>query len=327
MTFASVTLLERTAGPHPLHGSTRIWSETNCYVDLFVELLAGLGFDPVPSLAFSLGIEFEGDQWSFIKHPIDDLRTVYGIDVSELALWRPLRDHLVEQLTLDRVVVVEVDSFHLPDTHATTYRTEHVKSSIAVTAIDIEQSCLSYFHGAGHFSVGGDDFAGLLRLDDPERFSVDVLPPYAEIVKRDRGFVLETSEAQQVAFHLARQHLSRRRNAEDCARRFEQRLVADAAEFLRDLPTFHAYAFATVRQLGAASELASDLFGFLDEPTVAELFLQSAQSCKSLQFKLARAAVGRQIDLAAVARETTDCWLAAMGAAKDAVVSDPGQGS
>ncbi|ERM02938.1 hypothetical protein Q644_14080 [Brucella intermedia 229E] len=29
--------------PHALHAQTRIWPETNCYVDLWIEVLATLG--------------------------------------------------------------------------------------------------------------------------------------------------------------------------------------------------------------------------------------------------------------------------------------------
>jgi Domain of unknown function (DUF1839) len=306
-----------TSRTHALHNPTRTWVETNCYVDLLIEVLAGVGCDPVVALGFSLGIEFEGDQWSFLKYPIDDLRVAYGIDVSELALWQPLADHLVEQLGFGRLVVVEVDAFHLPDTHGTSYRTAHVKSSIAVTHIDPELRSLRYFHGAGHFTVTGEDYDGLLRLGNSARFTVDVLPPYAEIIKLDRGVVLAEADAKRVARQLANQHLVRRRSAEDSAQRFSERLSTDAQHLLRDMASFHAYAFATVRQLGAASELASNLFTLLEAPVSAERFASAARSCKTLQFKFARVAAGRSLDLASAVDETMDCWLSAMASAQN----------
>ena len=52
---------------HLIHGEGRTWAETNCYVDVLVELLHGLGFEPLASLPFTLRIDFEGDQWTFFK--------------------------------------------------------------------------------------------------------------------------------------------------------------------------------------------------------------------------------------------------------------------
>ena len=48
----------------------RAWAETNCYVDLWVELLHALGHDPIAALPFTLAIDFEGDQWTFFKFPL-----------------------------------------------------------------------------------------------------------------------------------------------------------------------------------------------------------------------------------------------------------------
>ena len=89
---------------HPIHGDGRIWAETNCYVDLWIELLHALGRDPVAALPFTLAIDFEGDQWTFFKFPLADLSDLYGLDVQELAIWRPLADHVEEQVTRGRPV-------------------------------------------------------------------------------------------------------------------------------------------------------------------------------------------------------------------------------
>jgi hypothetical protein len=333
----AIRLLDPTVqSRHALHGETRIWAETNCYVDLWVELLHGLGLDPVVALGFALGIEFEGDQWSFIKYPLADLRAAYGLDVIELALWRPMEAHLREQLQLGRPVIVEVDSFHLPDTRATAYRSEHVKSSIAVTGIDPEGEVLEYFHGQGHFVLDAQDYRPVLRIGDPQRFTGDVLPPYVEIVKTDRQVRLTADGAQRVATELAREHFTRRRPAADSADTFRTRLVADAPQLLTDLPAFHAYAFATVRQLGAASELSGDLFDLLAAgagtaapacAAVADRFRAAAQACKGLQFKLARLAAGRTVELAPAVDDALAPWLDAMeqaGAALAALDSSQG---
>ena len=54
--------------PHPLHAPDRTWAETNCYIDLWIELLHGLGRDPVPAGACALSADHLGDQWEFLKY-------------------------------------------------------------------------------------------------------------------------------------------------------------------------------------------------------------------------------------------------------------------
>ena len=79
-------------------------------------------------LPFTLAIDFEGDQWTFFKPPHGDLCDLYGLDVQELAIWRPLVEHVEEQVERGRPVLVELDSYYLPDTAGTAYRIEHVKT-------------------------------------------------------------------------------------------------------------------------------------------------------------------------------------------------------
>ncbi|HWH85062.1 MAG TPA: DUF1839 family protein, partial [Burkholderiaceae bacterium] len=75
---------------HALHGEGSIWVEKNCYVDVWIELLHALRLEPHACLPFVFAIDFEGDQWTFFKPPQAELRTLYGIDVQELTVWRPL---------------------------------------------------------------------------------------------------------------------------------------------------------------------------------------------------------------------------------------------
>ena len=42
------------------------------------------------ALAFTIGLDFEGDQYTFYKFPLPDLQDLYGIEVQELNIWRPL---------------------------------------------------------------------------------------------------------------------------------------------------------------------------------------------------------------------------------------------
>ena len=50
------------------------WVEKNCYVDVWIELLHALGLEPLAMLAFTVAVDFEGDQWTFFKPSHDDLR-------------------------------------------------------------------------------------------------------------------------------------------------------------------------------------------------------------------------------------------------------------
>ena len=104
------------------------WTETNCYVDVWIEVLHALGLDPVAAAAFTLSCDFEGDQWTFFKFPPEDLRTLFGLEVAELNVWRPVVDHVDEQLGLGRLCTVEVDSWFLPDTRGVSYGIDHVKT-------------------------------------------------------------------------------------------------------------------------------------------------------------------------------------------------------
>jgi hypothetical protein len=163
--------------PHPLHTDKREWSETNCYVDLWIEVLNALGLDPVAAAAFSLSSDFEGDQWAMFKYPTADLRLLFGLEVAELNVWRPLVDHVAEQLGFGRLLTVDVDAWFLPDTEGVTYRVGHQKTTIAPQMLDVEQRRLGYFHNAGYFELDGDDFDGIVRVgayEDPP----SVLPPY-----------------------------------------------------------------------------------------------------------------------------------------------------
>ena len=123
--------LDRPPGqPHVLHRQPSTWSESNCYADLWIEVLHALGLEPHAMLAHVLPVDVEGDQWTFFKPPLQDLEFLYGIDVQELQLWDGFACHVVDQLTRGRLVLAEVDAFYLPDTRGTTYRSSHAKTTI-----------------------------------------------------------------------------------------------------------------------------------------------------------------------------------------------------
>jgi hypothetical protein len=84
--------------PSALHSPDRTFPETNCYVDLWIELLHACGIDPASAMAFACAVDFEGDQWTFFKPPPEELVRLYGIDVHEMQLYRPTVNHVIEQL-------------------------------------------------------------------------------------------------------------------------------------------------------------------------------------------------------------------------------------
>ncbi len=289
---------------HALHDPERAWPETNCYVDLWIETLHGLGLDPTAALAFCAGIDLEGDQWTFFKYPIADMEQLYGFDVIELNIWQSLIEQVGNQIELGRAPVVELDSYFLPDTHGVSYQIEHVKTSCTVETLDVNARRMSYFHGAGYWALEGNDFDGVFRRGEHTApAGVVHLPPYVEVAKLNVRSPLTGDALAQDAWNQLRRHLAGRpkQNPFIAYRpKFERDLVwlKDA-----DLPSFHGYAFANVRMFGACFELLASFARWLAarSPASAEVLTQSATdfdeistTAKTLQFKLARAVQGKR---------------------------------
>jgi len=306
--------------PHPLHATERIWTETNCYVDVWIEVLHALGLDPVAAAAFTLSCDFEGDQWTFFKYPPEDLRTLFGIEVAELNVWRPVVDHVEEQLALGRLCTVEVDAWYLPDTRGVSYREDHVKTTIVPTALDRADRRLDYFHNAGLFTLAGDDFDGILHLGGP--VDPTVLAPYVETVRLDRLRLHDPDLVTRVVA-LTREHLDRR-PADNPITRMAARMEADLPWLAEHgMDAFHLYAFGLCRQCGASTELAATFVDWLnafDRPgteAAAAGFREVADGAKGLQFALARAARGRRVDLGGVLDGMAASWDGAMSVLGD----------
>ncbi|MCI3135524.1 DUF1839 family protein [Phenylobacterium aquaticum] len=83
---------------HRLHDGARSWPLSNCYIDLWIELLATAGRTPEAMLSFAVGLDFEGDQFTFAKPGLDDLRRLYGVTVQELAVYDRIEAHLEVQI-------------------------------------------------------------------------------------------------------------------------------------------------------------------------------------------------------------------------------------
>jgi hypothetical protein len=287
-----------TYSRHLLHHHERTWPETNCYVDLWIELLHSRGLDPRAALPFVFGTDFVGDQWTFIKYPLGDLQRAYGIEVFELNVWRDLIVHIREHVAQGRVALVEVDAFYLPDTHGTSYRTQHVKTTIAVQQIDARARQLGYFHNAGYYELGGDDFAALFRPALAP--AVGYLPPYVEIARLPLAPRHEGRKLVEVSLDLLQHQLTFLPDSNPF-RRYRER-IGDELDALRSASAdqFHAYAFATFRQCGAAFELGGTYLRWLGENGERGL-IPAAVACeeiathaKTLQMKAARLVSARR---------------------------------
>ena len=302
---------------HALHRGERAWLETNCYVDLWIEVLHAFGFDPHAALGFTVALDFEGDQWLFFKQSTNDLLALYGVDVQELNIWRSLLDHTVEQVSRGRVVMVEVDAYYLPDTQGVSYRLGHTKTTIGIQAIDTEARTLGYFHNAGYFGLAGEDFAALFGLDREKR--ADELVPYTEFAKVDRDRPQVQSQVFECSRDLLIKHLARRPRGNPVSA-FRVRFLKDL-EWLKNEPqeVFHQYAFASLRQCGACYELAASYMRWLEargeqelEP-IAQAFDTLASQAKTLQFKAARAVVlKRPVDFTPMLDAMEAAWETAL---------------
>lgn len=274
---------------HPLHAPSRAYSETNCYSDILVELLHARGDEPLAALGSTVHTDFEGDQFTFFKPAHDELQLLFGIDIHEMQPYRSLAQQAAEQLAVGRTLIVEVDSYYLPDTAATSYHHEHVKSSIIIESIDPASAQLRYFHNAGLYDLEGDDFRGAFRCG--HRMDVEVLPPYTELVRFDAGARQAGERLRSAARELLSGHLIRV-PATNPFERFGSHLVEHLPRLVEgEEAGYHAYAFATTRMAGAAFEVAASYVEWvLGEGGLpaAKAFGQIVAGSKTLSFKLAR---------------------------------------
>ncbi len=296
--------------PHPLHATERAWPETNCYVDLWIEVLASHGVVPEAMLGFTLTQDFEGDQFTFFKVPLEDLESLYGIRVTELAIFDRVESHICEQIGRGRLCLVEMDSYYMPDTRGVAYRIEHGKTTVAINRLDTDARELDYFHNGGFFHLSGEDFDGLFQRNASE----EALPflPYTEFVKFPAQ-PKPLSHQRAVASGLLARHFDRRPEANPI-RAFAGIFPAQAERLaLRDFAFFHKYAFNTLRQLGANFELLATHLEWLGAgKTFSEAASHAqkiAETAKSVQFQLARALTRKKFDtLSTVLTPAVDAW-------------------
>lgn len=286
-----------TYRPHPLHASDRIWPETNCSVDLWIELLSSLGLPPEPAMAFTVSQDFEGDQFTFFKIPPEDLESLYGLRLMELAIYDAPDRHAAEQVARGRLVLMEVDSWFLPDTRGVSYGIEHGKTTIGINRIDPEARKVDYFHNGSYYTLAENDYTGLFKVGN--QLPESPFLPYTEFVKLP-GRPVRT-DLVEAALHGLRRHLSNVPSGNPVVA-FRSKIAAQT-EGLYDRPDFfHKYAFNTLRQLGANFELLAALLKWLVEKGVdvsgstVEAAEGIASGAKTIQFQLARAVARRRAE-------------------------------
>ncbi|MGH2873394.1 MAG: DUF1839 family protein [Solirubrobacteraceae bacterium] len=294
---------------HRLHAPERSYVESNCYADVIIELLHARGYEPLAALGHLVRVDFEGDQWTFFKPPADDLERLFGIDIHEMQPYRPLPAQIAEQLAGGRTMIVELDAWWLPDTASTSYRAEHVKTSVAADAIDPLAETLRYFHGPGLYELDGEDYRGVLGLDG---VGSGALPPYTELVRFDAGEALEGERLRACSRETLARHLSLRPRTNPFER-FGAQLAQQLPGLLDGgLDGYHAYAFATVRMAGSAFELLADhvrwLLGDASEPAAVAMG-EIVDGCKALSFRLARR---RSFDPGPAAAALATAWETAL---------------
>ncbi len=298
-----------------LDGPHRQWPETNCYTDLWLSLVAEWGAEPRAMLGHLAAVGFAADQFTFFKPPHAELEALYGARVEELTLYRSIEAHCVAHANAGRPVLVEADAWWLPDSEGTDYRRGHTKSTIAVLGIAPGEPRLEYIHNRFRGALGGADYRGVLWLDPapPDGW----LPPFAEVVERLPG-APEGRELAEAARDLLRRHLARSPGDPFAA-------MADALEGEMPLVRaagpegFHLWAFATLRQAGAAHELLGIHAAWLGEALGVDAAAPVAAcgrlsaGAKTLQFRAARAARGGDAALLAAA-------IRALGPERDAAL-------
>jgi hypothetical protein len=304
---------------HALHDDTRDWQETNCYVDLWIEVLHARGLAPEAMMGFCVTQDFEGDQFTFFKVPLEDLETLYDIRVGELSIYDSVERHVVEQIGQGRMALVEVDAIHLPDTRGVSYGLEHSKTTIGINVLDADARRLHYFHNAGFHGLEGEDFDGVFQRRDPPGPQSANLFPYVEFA-RFGDAPLADGALTEAAVDLLKRHLRRAPRANPITA-FGRRIEAQAQMVRgREPAFFHKFAFNTLRQLGANFELLSSHLQWLGARGVDALepaavaAKELSTSAKAYQFQLARAVTRGKTDTLVAQLETLGArWSAVLG--------------
>jgi hypothetical protein len=289
----SLKVRARRHQTHALHRGERIWHDSDSHVDLWIELLHGYNFEPRAALAFTVTQDFEDDQFTLPRLPLDDIDKLYGLHVQELSIFDSLEERVLTQTRRANTVLIEVDAFYLPDTRAIAYRRAHVKTTIGVDAIDPDARRLGYFHNTGYYVLTGDDYDRVLQRPGTGGVASELFP-HVEFVKRAReaptGTALAEISADTLCAHLLR------RPDDNPITRWRAAFPGQVETMLeRGEPYTQQYSSNVMRQLGSNFEFLAQYLGWMrkqgfDIPHEAHASAQKiASEAMVLQCKLARA--------------------------------------
>lgn len=283
---------------HALHSPARVWPLTNCSLDLWISLMHNRGLTPEPVMCGLVEQDDEGDHFTFCKFDMEDLERLYGLAVRELPVFDNLQAHTRVQTDRGRVVLIELDGYHLPDTRSTSYHRQHTKTTVGVLRIDPARHWMRYLHNAGCYEVSGEDYDALFSIDCANRELPGTLFPYTEFVLEQTA-PLEGSALRDASVDALRRHLASvpRRNP----------FVSYSERFARDMETiiergpefFHLYTFNHFRQFGAVAGLLEAYACWLGQAPDSALVTQCraiAEQAKLLQMRVARIAARRRLD-------------------------------
>ena len=275
--------------------------------------------------------DYEGDQWTFLKPTPDELRSASTpIDVHEMQPHRPLPEAIETQLTRGRTVIVELDSWYLPDTRGIGYRSHHIKTAIA-PGRDRHSwaNGLHYFHNGGLWSLGGEDFRGALcALDSADRRAAAALHGAGAFRSRPARCAGELSATRRAAA-VARGHLRRRPGREPVHRRFGRQLTTEPSLACSacDMQEIHDYLFHHHPNVWVGVRARrGPTCGWLFEGEAefeAVALDQIVAGCKSLAFRLARR---RPFDTDALIGNLERQWELALDGSDPLVSPDPAPG-
>ena len=193
----------------------------------------------------------------FFKPPPEDLEALFGIDIHEMQPYRPLPRQIAEQIEAGRTLIVELDSWYLPDTAATSYRTRARQdlggrrgdrpAPPSASATSTTRACTSSrarTTGARSASAGRS----------PTTSSRPTRSSSASTAAR----ACRASELRAAAASACCATISQRRPATNPFERFGAQLDArPAGAARRRCAQYHDYAFATVRMFGSAFEITA----------------------------------------------------------------------
>lgn len=295
-----ITGLDRSGIPAVWPAQDRIWPETNRYTDPWIGVLAALRLEPSACLPYTLAVDFLDDQWTQFRPSHDDLYLLHGIEVQSLNLWRPLVEHLQEQLGAGRLVIVDVPARGLPDGAGGLLHPRCATETIIVNEIDAGRERLGFFHRTDYRVLQGAEYRRLLHPESaPE---AQALLGHAEVINL-HSLVRRPPDTLRHLSHQLLQKYLQRVPTRHPLRRWKRRFTREVTPLLAGGPThYQHWADAGPHQLGSAFELAAlylvwiagGCSGSAHLVQAADAFRQLSVLARSLLLKGARSVASGQ---------------------------------